>query len=109
LVFSLFSNRPTDEFLGFWWRVPFLLSAILVVIGLFIRMQIAEPPAFARVKETGTEAKMPIVDAITQHPKEVLVAMGARLAENGVFYIYTVFVLTYVAQVLGLPQSTVLT
>src|SRR5204863_10015870 len=53
LVFSFFSNRPPDEFLAFWWRVPFLLSIILVVIGLFIRMQIAEPPVFARVKESG--------------------------------------------------------
>jgi MFS family permease len=89
--------------------VPFLLSIVLVAVGLFIRLQVSEPPAFARVKETRSEAKMPILDAIRQHPKEVLVAMGARFAENGIFYIYTVFVLAYATQQLQVPQSTILT
>jgi metabolite-proton symporter len=109
LIFAYLSgSRSPDEFLAGAWRVPFLLSAILVVIGLFIRMQISEPPAFARVKETRTEAKMPVIDALRQHPKEVAVAFGARFAENGIFYVYTVFVLSYATQQLQIPQAVVL-
>ncbi len=110
LVFAYFSgSRGEADFLGGAWRVPFLLSAILVVIGIFIRMQISEPPAFAKIKETRTEARMPVLDAVRDHPKEVAVAFGARFAENGIFYVYTVFVLAYATQRLQVPQSTVLT
>jgi MFS transporter, MHS family, shikimate and dehydroshikimate transport protein len=109
LVFSIFSGQPEDQFLAWGWRVPFLLSLVLVGVGLFIRLQVPEPPVFARVKETHSESKMPIVDAIRQHPREILVAMGARFAENGIFYIYTVFVLAYATQRLQVPTSTILT
>jgi MFS transporter, MHS family, shikimate and dehydroshikimate transport protein len=109
LIFSIFSAQPEDQFLAWGWRVPFLLSIVLVAVGLFIRLQVSEPPAFARVKETRSEAKMPLLDAIRQHPRAVLVAMGARFAENGIFYIYTVFVLAYATQQLQVPQSIILT
>jgi MFS transporter, MHS family, shikimate and dehydroshikimate transport protein len=108
LVFSIFSSQPEAQFLSWGWRVPFLLSFILIIVGLFIRMRIAETPAFARVRETQTLARMPIVDVIRTHPKNVLLAMGARIAENGVFYILTVFVLSYVTQALKLPRGTIL-
>jgi MFS family permease len=107
-VFSIFSGLPEAQFLSWGWRVPFLLSFVLIMVGLFIRMKIAETPAFHKVKEAGTEARMPILDVIRLYPKNVLLAMGARIAENGVFYILTVFVLTYVTQALGLPRQTVL-
>ena len=106
LIYSAFAtSRSPDEFLAGAWRIPFLLSFVLVIVGLFIRLQVAEPPAFARVKESRTESRMPILDAIRIHPKGVAVAFGARFAENGFFYIYTTFVLAYVAQTLQLPQS----
>jgi MFS transporter, MHS family, shikimate and dehydroshikimate transport protein len=85
LVFSIFSAMPQEQFLSWGWRVPFLFSAILIVVGMFIRLRIAESPSFAKVKETGSEARMPIVEAIRSHPKNVLLAMGARFAENGTF------------------------
>jgi len=109
LIFSIFSSQPQEQFLAWGWRVPFLFSAVLIVIGLFIRLQVSEPPAFARVKATRTESKMPILDAIRNNPKEVLVAMGARFAENGIFYVYTVFVLTYATRQLQIAQSVLLT
>ena len=91
------------------WRAPFLVSIVLVAVGLFVRLKIMETPAFRQVQETHTEARMPIVEVVRQHPKNVLLAMGMRMAENGIFYVLTVFVLTYVTQQLGLPRSTVLT
>jgi metabolite-proton symporter len=108
LVFSIFSSQPEAQFLAWGWRVPFLLSFILVIVGMFIRLKLAETPAFARVKETQTLARMPILDVIRTYPKNVLLAMGARIAENGFFYIFSVFVLSYVTQALKLPRQTIL-
>jgi MFS family permease len=103
-VFTLFNTLLSDAaFLSWGWRVPFLLSVVLVAVGLFIRLRIVETPAFQRVKDTGSEARMPIVEAIRTHPRNVLLAMGMRIAENGVFYVFTVFSLTYGAQVLKVP------
>ena len=91
------------------WRVPFLFSILLVGVGLFIRLKLLESPAFRRVQESQTEANMPIVDVLRTYPKNVLLAMGMRFAENGTFYITTVFVLTYITTALGLEQGVGLT
>src|SRR5215212_2513354 len=109
LVFSVFAARPEDEFLAWGWRVPFLLSLALVGVGMFIRLRIAETPAFADLKRAGAEARRPLVEVVRANPREILIAMGARFAENGFFYIFSTFVLTYVTQALGLPQTTILT
>ncbi|MDP9455384.1 MAG: MHS family MFS transporter [Actinomycetota bacterium] len=94
------------SFLPAWgWRVPFLFSFLLIVVGLFIRLRILESPSFARVKESGTEASMPIIDVIRTYPKNVLLAMGMRLAENGTFYVITVFSLAYITTELGLERN----
>jgi MFS transporter, MHS family, shikimate and dehydroshikimate transport protein len=91
------------------WRVPFLLSIVLVGVGLFIRLRIMETPAFRQVQESHTEADMPIIDVVRTYPKNVLLAMGMRVAENGTFYILTAFVLSYITAELGLEQGTGLT
>jgi MHS family shikimate/dehydroshikimate transporter-like MFS transporter len=91
---------------GLDWRMPFLLSIVLVGVGLFIRLRILETPAFMQVKESHTEADMPIIDVVRTYPKNVLLAMGMRVAENGPFYILTVFVLSYITAELGLGEST---
>ena len=108
LVFSRFARMPQEQFLAWGWRVPFLISIVLVGVGLVIRLRILETPAFARVKESRAEARQPIVEVIRQYPREVLLAMGARLAENGAFYIYSVFTLVYATQHVHMLQSIVL-
>ncbi len=107
-VFSLVSRLPEAQLLTWGWRVPFLLSLILVGVGLFIRLRIQETPAFNRIKETGKEARLPLLEAIRAHPGNILLAMGARVAENGFFYVYSVFALVYVTERLGLSRSTIL-
>jgi metabolite-proton symporter len=107
-VFSYFSGLPQEQFLAWGWRVPFLLSIVLVFVGLLIRMRILETPAFARIKQTSAEAHQPIIEVIRRYPKQVLLAMGARFAENGGFYIYSVFVITYATQLVKFDQQTVL-
>jgi len=108
LVYRPFSRMPEAAFLSWGWRVPFLMSIVLVAVGLVIRVRILETPAFTRVKATGREARQPILDVLRQYPKEVLLAMGARLAENGAFYLYTVFVLVYAAQHVHMDSNLVL-
>src|ERR1051326_324945 len=101
LVFRPFSRLPEDAFLSWGWRVPFLISILLVAVGLVIRVRLLETPAFSRVKQNRQEARQPILEVLTHYPKEVLLAISARLAENGAFYLYTVFVLVYASQQIG--------
>ena len=109
-VFAIVQGVTSEAaFMAWGWRVPFLASILLVGVGLFIRLKLMESPAFQRVKETKTEAPRPIVDVIRKYPREVLVAMGMRVAENGCFYILTVFVLAYGEEELGLAKGTMLT
>jgi MFS transporter, MHS family, shikimate and dehydroshikimate transport protein len=109
LAVYVFAAVLTEEqFLAWGWRIPFLFSIVLVGVGLYIRLAISESPAFRRVQESHTEAPMPIVDVLRTYPKAVLIAMGLRVAENGSFYVFSVFVLAYVTEQLGLPNSMVL-
>ena len=109
-VFAIVQAGTSEAaFMAWGWRVPFLASILLVGVGLFIRLKLMESPAFQRVKETKTEAPRPIVDVVRKYPREVLVAMGMRVAENGCFYILTVFVLAYGEEQLGLAKGTMLT
>jgi MFS transporter, MHS family, shikimate and dehydroshikimate transport protein len=106
LVFLASSSYiPEEQFLAWGWRIPFLVSIVLVGVGLFIRLRLLETPAFQQVRESGTEAPMPIIDVLRTYPKNVLLAMGMRIAENGTFYVLTVFVLSYVAGELALDRN----
>jgi metabolite-proton symporter len=107
-VFGVFSRLPEDQFLAWGWRVPFLLSIVLVAVGLVIRLRVLETPAFARIKEQGQEARMPVVEVLRTNWREVLLAAGSRFAENGAFYIYTVFMLVYATQYVHVSREIVL-
>jgi MFS transporter, MHS family, shikimate and dehydroshikimate transport protein len=98
IVFSFFSKLPQDQFLAWGWRVPFLLSIVLVGIGLLIRMKILETPSFEKIKQTHSVARQPVVEVLRKYPKQVLQAAGMRCAENGAFYIYSAFMLVYATQ-----------
>jgi metabolite-proton symporter len=108
-VFSLVRQLPEDAFMSWGWRVPFLLSVLLVAIGTYIRVRLAETPSFARLKARKAEARMPLIEVLRTHKKNVLLAMGARVAENVFFYIYTVTILTYASQRTGIAKQTALT
>jgi MFS transporter, MHS family, shikimate and dehydroshikimate transport protein len=105
---ALSSSLPEREFLAWGWRVPFLISVLLVGIGLFIRLRILETPAFARLKGGGREASRPLLEVFREHPREILIGMGMRFAQNAIFYVYTVFVLSYGEKSLGYPRSLML-
>ncbi|MEQ1861565.1 MAG: MFS transporter [Chthoniobacteraceae bacterium] len=107
-VFSIFSAMPEPQFLAWGWRVPFLLGIVLLGIGMFIRLAVLESPVFTAMKAQRPPAPAPILEVLRRHPRNVLLAMGARFAENAYFYIFTVFVLSYATERLGLKKSVLL-
>ena len=109
LVFAVLSSRlPEPAFLAWGWRVPFLVSVLLVGVGLFIRLRVLESPSFEKLKDARRESRAPLLDVFREHPREVLIGMGMRFAQNVIFYIYTVFVLSYGEKTLGYPRSVML-
>ncbi|MFI9594199.1 MFS transporter [Nonomuraea sp. NPDC052265] len=104
-VLAVLAAWQSDEaFLSWGWRIPFLLSGVLVMVGLWIRLSITESPVFQQAEP---EPTAPIVGVLRHHWKDVLTAIGARLAENISFYLLTVFVITY-AKNAKIDNSTVL-
>jgi metabolite-proton symporter len=101
---ALAAWQSDETFLAWGWRVPFLLSGVLVFIGLWIRLTISESPVFQQAEP---EQAPPIVGVLRHHWRDVLTAIGARMAENISFYLITVFVITY-AKNTGIDNSTVL-
>ncbi len=96
------------DFLAWGWRIPFLLSAVLVLIGLWIRLSVEESPVFKAARanaDAGGDDKMPILTVLRRYPREVLTAMGARFAENVSYYIFTIVITTYVTAQLKLSSS----
>ncbi len=107
-VFAAFAALPEEQFLSWGWRCPFLIGILLVGVGLFIRLRVMESPIFATLQETKRTARLPIVEVLRSHPKNVLLAMGARFAENVSFYVFSVFILTYAADHLKLAKNLAL-
>ncbi|WP_187645644.1 MFS transporter [Streptomyces sp. TRM49041] len=104
-------------FVSWGWRVPFLLSGVLVVVGLWIRLSVDESPVFkaaleraeARKSEAASRAeRMPLVAVLRYHWRDVLIAMGARMAENISYYVITAFILVYATTSAGLSKQSAL-
>jgi len=98
---------PAD-FQAWGWRVPFYVSGLLIVLGLLIRVRIFETPLFRQLKEQGQIADAPIRETIRRHWLEILLAAGARIVENAGFYLFTIYIHNYGANVLGLPSQVML-
>ena len=104
-VFALVSKLPNDQFLAWGWRIPFLLSVVLIGIGLFIRLRVIESPMFEGVKASGTVVKAPLIELLKRYPKQIVLALGTRFATDITFNVMNVFMLAYGTQQLGLPRS----
>ncbi len=107
-IVALLTLLPGDLFLQWAWRIAFLISLILVAIGIYIRLKIVETPAFVKIQETRTVARVPFFDLMRTHRKQVLLGMGCRYIEGVTFNIYGVFVITYLVTALKLPRTTAL-
>ncbi|XVV15997.1 MFS transporter [Actinoplanes sp. CA-131856] len=92
----------SDEAFNAWgWRIPFLLSAVLVLVGLWVRLSVEESPLFQSARERLTERHQPLIEVVRRYPREVLVAMGMRLAENISYYLFTVISITFLTTYAG--------
>ena len=109
VAFGLVSLLPDEQFFAWGWRAVFLASIVLVVIGLYIRLQILETPAFTRVREAQEEAQVPFTELVRSQPKELILGMGTRWIEGLVFNAYGVFIISYATSQLELTRTTVLT
>ncbi|HEX8011646.1 MAG TPA: MFS transporter [Casimicrobiaceae bacterium] len=107
-VVALLTQLPGDMFLQGWWRSAFLLSLVLVVIGVYIRLKLMETPAFRRVQESASVAAVPFLDLMRQHTKQVLLGMGCRYIEGVAFNIYGVFVIAYIVTTLQMSRTSAL-
>ncbi|MFI5912216.1 MFS transporter [Dactylosporangium sp. NPDC051541] len=105
VLWILNSVQSDSTFLSWGWRVPFLLSGVLVFVGLWIRFAIAESPRFAEVEGASATARMPLVEVFAKHPRGLLVAMAARIGTDVAFYVFTLYVLTYVTGTVKLPRD----
>jgi MFS family permease len=94
-LLTLFNAISGPSFDSWGWRVPFLLSLVLVAVGLYIRLQILETPMFAKAVESRRIRRTPVVEVIKQHPKEILLSALVRMSEQMPFYVVTAFVLSY--------------
>ena len=108
-IFALLTLMPKAAFLAWGWRIPFLVSIILVGIGLYIRTKIDETPVFDEVKETGTVDKSPFLDVIRTQYKSILSVIFLGFAVFVPYYVLNVFALSYGTQQLHISQSTMLT
>ncbi|HEX6447176.1 MAG TPA: MFS transporter [Streptosporangiales bacterium] len=99
-LFALFNAISGNGFLSWGWRVPFLLSLVLVAIGLYIRLRILETPLFAKVVQERRVERAPVAVVIRRHPKEIALSALLRMSEQAPFYVITTFVLAY----LTLPE-----
>jgi MFS transporter, MHS family, shikimate and dehydroshikimate transport protein len=99
---------PEAQFLAWGWRIPFLLSIILVGVGLFIRLRLHETPAFRQVQARQDVAKVPLFEILSEHRRAFFVAIGLKVSEIAYISIATIFSISYVTGHLGMPRSVVL-
>ena len=104
-IFDLMSRLPRNDFLAWGWRVPFLLSVVMLAIGLFIRLNILETPDFEHTRQTDKVTAVPLFSLLAQQPMNTLYATGARLVETVSFNIIAVFGINYVTNVVGVSRS----
>ncbi len=108
-IVALLSYLLTDaQFLAWGWRVAFILSFVLVLVGLYIRLNIMETPEFSKIKSKGAEVKVPFAAMITNYPKEVLAGMGARYIDGVFFNIFGVYSIAFLTSQLKIPRTEAL-
>jgi metabolite-proton symporter len=102
---SLFTHITGAGFETWGWRIPFLLSVVLIGIGLWIRLGVLESPLFARQVESKAVERQPVMEVIRRNPREILLSAMLRMSEQMPFYIFTVFVLEYGTDTLGFGKN----
>jgi MFS family permease len=95
---SSVATASGDAFKNWGWRIPFLFSLVLVLVGLWVRLRVMETPLFAEAVQQQKVAKVPVAEVIRRHPKEIVLSAFLRCSEQMPFYIFTSFALTYIVK-----------
>jgi MFS transporter, MHS family, shikimate and dehydroshikimate transport protein len=108
-VFYLVTMMSKENLLTWGWRIPFLVSLLLLGLGVFVRARVSETPVFAEASTKRPALRAPAIEALRRHPRSFFVVVGARLAENGLGYLFPVFGLSYVINTLHMSRETAIT
>jgi metabolite-proton symporter len=108
-TFLLLGKFLSDEqFLDYGWRIPFIASAILVWVGLYVRLKLTETPDFLKVMEKNERVRIPVIDVFVKHTKAIVLGTAAAITTFLLFYLMTVFTLSWGTSVLHYPRSSFL-
>jgi MFS transporter, MHS family, shikimate and dehydroshikimate transport protein len=108
LVFALVTKLPDADFASYGWRIPFLISIVLLGVGTFVRARVPETPVFERLKKRDGLSRNPVGEAVGKNTRTFLIAVGLKLSEVSWVYLLTVFVVGYATTRLGLPKPMML-
>ncbi len=107
-VVALLSLMPNEAFMAWGWRIAFVGSIVLIIVGLYIRLKVAETPDFAAVKNEQEELKIPFVEMIRKYPRNILLGMGARYIDGVFFNVFAVFSILYLSKYVNIDRTTAL-
>jgi MFS transporter, MHS family, shikimate and dehydroshikimate transport protein len=107
-IFASLSRVPESDFLTWGWRIPFLISIVLVGVGLYIRLQLEETPVFREIEARKDVAKVPLVEILTRHRRPFFTAIGLKLSEVTYAIVAGVFAISYVTGNLAVPRNVIL-
>ncbi|UXN74738.1 MHS family MFS transporter [Devosia sp. A8/3-2] len=105
---ALSYTLSNEDFLSRGWRIPFVLSIVLVFVGMYIRNRVDETPSFRKVLEANKKQRIPLVETFRTHTREVVIAIGAKAVETSTFFLYATFTISYLVD-LGYDRVTILT
>ena len=108
LVFAFVTKLPDADFAAYGWRIPFLVSIVLLAVGTFVRSRVPETPVFEGLRMRDGLSKNPVVEAVGKNTRTFLIAVGLKLSEVSWVYMLTVFVVGYATTRLGLPKPMML-
>ncbi len=108
LVFGLVAKLPEADFASYGWRIPFLISIVLLGVGVFIRSRVPETPVFENLRERDVLAKNPVGEVVGKNTRNFLIAIGLKLSEVSWVYMLSVFIVGYATTKLGLPKPMIL-
>lgn len=108
-VITLLSSALSDQaFIAWGWRCAFFLSILLLAVGLFVRINLFETPEFERIRDSYHVSRLPIGTVMRDHGRNVMLGLLARMGEGGVFTVFTLYVISYLTSIVGLPRTLVL-
>jgi MHS family shikimate/dehydroshikimate transporter-like MFS transporter len=107
-IIAIASNLPEQQFLAWGWRIGFLISVVLVAVGLYIRMRILETPEFTRLKAQRQDVRVPFVTMLREYPRNIMLGMGARYIDGVFFNVFAVFSISYLVNTVHINRTTAL-